>query len=236
MIRRMLLSSVGLSVLVLACLPDPKADYEKYIEATSSQRTMPVGPSDAAIDAKPPLDPIVGNYFTVCYASLATGRMDRALRFYTEVDFKPSATGGTVSITLFPLKVEARTFSKANTSTKPPLQFSNIAVSSDTRFNGSLPMVAIEGGANPISGRDIEIVPANLAGVLFSKPEFCSGLSGNITKPIMNAFDAVCSYYALAEGAEFSFPPKDPAFDDGETMVIPSIGKRVTKDNFKTCF
>jgi hypothetical protein len=228
-----LLSLTG-GLLFAACLPDAKGDYDKFVTVTEPQREKPGGGvSDAAVDAS--VVAIDANYLAVCYSALMTGSMGRTLRFYTQVKVDPMGAGGKAKLVLYPMRADARKFERGM-ATNSPLTYDNVTVGEDTRFTGILPMVAIEGAANPLSGKDITIDNVKLTGLLYAKDTFCSGFSGAITMPIQQEFDAICRYFALKEGDEFSFQNDDEAALPNAFLTIPAVrAARFASTDFKTC-
>lgn len=229
------LAFVGLSAaLVPACLPDAKGDYDKFVTATESQREKVGGGGigDASIDAS--VEAVDGTYFGICYSSLAADSLSRTLRFYVDVKIEPIGAGGKAKLVLSPMRADALKFDRTLTTT-PPLVYDNVEISSAARFSSTLGVVAINGAANPLTGRDIELKDVTLDGLLFSKPEFCSGFAGDITKPLQQPFTAICRYFAMKDGESFSFKDDEVAGLPGASMTIPSLNKTFTSKDFKSC-
>lgn len=224
---RIALCAAAVAVLVSACLPDAHQDYEDFLSKTESYRQS--GVVDAGpVDAKPPVDPIKGNYFASCYSDLMAGNLNKMLRFYTETEFVPETSGGKITLKLYPFKVTARSFAKSET-TNVPLSFEATPVDATGKFKATSPSIDIAGAANPFSGSDITISPLTLDGrfTATGKDKFCSGFAGKITKPITNDFTAACLFYPLKEGDAFDFPG-----GTGESLSIPSLSLTLKQDDF----
>lgn len=195
-----------LPIAASACV-DPKGDFDQYNDRTTGFRE--VKPVDASIpDTAPPAESFEGLYFGACLSTLAAGRIDRVLRFYTEVKFTPDATGGTGKLTL---KI---TSLKLGPNNGPPLTVgkdqtvgATLAVTDTPTtpqgvYAAAFGTANIPGAANPISGRDIVVEDTQLPG-RFAKEKFCSQLIGHVVQPtdIPLTGDAnTCIYFPVKEG------------------------------------
>jgi hypothetical protein len=171
--------------------------------ADSSTGAVDSGPSGT-----PGTVPVAGLYFGACLSTLAASRIDRVLRFYTEVAYTPptSAAQGTIELKLTALKVgpnqgpplrvsKAETVGQTYTVAKGPLSASGV-------YAGALGTLTVPGAANPISGRDIVVEQAAVPG-RFAPARFCSQLSGHVVQPtdLQLEGDAnTCLYFPVKEG------------------------------------
>jgi hypothetical protein len=192
-------SACALVLLSSACIPDPKGDFEEFGKNTESQRTQPVdaGP----LDGSAPREPIKRAFLGICLSSLSSGRPDKTLRFYTDVDYKPTATGGTLAIDLLPMKVDATVFEKAS-GIAPNTKFASVPVLASGGFAAAAAIVNVDGLANGISGRPITIEGVTLNGAI-KTGTFCARFAGQVTAPIQQAFTADCIFLPLDDKAAF---------------------------------
>lgn len=105
-----------------------------------------------------------GIYFAACLTKLAAGRIDRVLRYYTEVSYVPAggATGlaGEITMRLTALKLGvggAPPDAVSKSWTVGSTYTIDTSVASSGVYMGPLGTVIVPGAANPISGRDILI-------------------------------------------------------------------------------
>jgi hypothetical protein len=210
---------LGCSVPVLGagvcgCIPDPEGDFKNYNERTASFRNQEAG----AFDAAPPPGSFEGLYFAACLSKLAAGRVDRVLRFYTQVKFikdPDPATTGKISLELTPMKLGPNdgpppTVSKDQTVgdsykivDKPTnaIGVYDGAIGSDIDGDGKTE-VKIPGASNPISGREIEVETAAVNGRV-GPGRFCSQLSGEVVVPTIITLEGdanTCLYFPVKEG------------------------------------
>lgn len=208
--------SVLVLALVAACIPDPKGDFDDFVDRTAEDRakepTVPEG--GAGIDAAPPTEAVEGLYYGACLSALSSGDTVRVLRFYTKTKFTPGASaGGTLDLELFPLKA----WDKANNDVLPVEQSKvaeseirgkavtakAMAVDGAGKFVAELGTITMPGEANPITGRDIVIEKVVLRGIFGDGPRFCSSLEGQITSPInqpLLAKDNICIFAKAKDG------------------------------------
>lgn len=184
---------VSIPASIVGCLPHPADDFDDYNKRTEQYRQT----VDASSDSAPPEGSVKQLYFGACLSKLAAGRVDRVLRFYTEVDFVKDATGptGKISLKLTALKLAPGnqpppTVSKSETvgttysvDNQPTNALGVYAapIGTDTDGNG-IPDVQIPAASNPLSGRDIVVENASLPG-RFSPGTFCSQLIGHVVQP-----------------------------------------------------
>lgn len=193
-----------------ACIPDPKGDFQDYTDRTTEFRKSP---TDAAVpDATVIEGAVKGLYFGACLSKLAAGRIDRVLRFYTELEYTPDATGaktGKITLKLTALKLGANNgppdkvavdWKVGNTYTVDKSPTSDKGV-----YAASLGTVSIPGAANPISGRDIIVEQAAVPGKFadLGGGKFCSQLSGHVVQPTdipLEGADNTCIFLPVKEG------------------------------------
>lgn len=228
------LSGLALAALAAAaCIPHPDGDYEDYLGATESLRNGDIGVEgggggvgDAGIGvvAKD------GQYLAACLASLSGTRADKALRFYAETKFTPSADGttGTLGLVLYPFPVENTVFSKANVVGEP-IDVGQLPVAADARFSGVVARSSITRAANTISPRDIVIENTKLAGIYSSEGNFCSSFDTTVTAPITQPIVAKCTYIPLETGATYEVLV--PTGDSVKSAIIAG-GVELTPEKF----
>lgn len=202
-----------------ACIPDPRGDFENYTERTGQFRTV----ADASSDSVAPEGTVEGLYFTACLSKLAAGRVDRVLRFYTQLKFTPTPGGpnaGKISLELTALKLGPL---DANGNPGPPPTVSADQKVGETYkivdaptnalgvYQGAIGVlnpgkgkteVKVPGDANPISGRAITIETAAVNG-RFAAGTFCSQLSGEVVDPTIITLEGdanTCLYFPVKEG------------------------------------
>jgi hypothetical protein len=198
---------------VYGCIPHPSDDFDDYNKRTEQFRQT----VDASSDSAPPEGSVKGLYFGACLSKLAAGRVDRVLRFYTEVDFVKDATGptGKISLKLTAMKLapgnqppptvsKSETVGKTYTIDNQPTDALGVyagAIGSDTDGNG-VSDVQIPAESNPISGREIIVENAALPG-RFAPGTFCSQLSGHVVQPTDIELEGpanTCIYIPVKEG------------------------------------
>jgi len=208
MLSRSLTAALALALpLAAGACVDPKQDFDAYNDRTTGFReTKPV---DASVpETAPPTESFEGLYFGACLSTLAAGRIDRVLRFYTEVKFKPDATGGTGKLTLkiTALKLGPNLGAPPTVSKDQTVGQSYAVTDTPTTaagvFAADFGTVSIPGASNPISQRDITVEMTSLPG-RFAKEKFCTQLIGHVVQPtdIPLAGDAnTCLYFPVKEG------------------------------------
>ena len=195
------------------CIPHPRDDFDEYNERTAKYRET----GEATSSTVPPEASLKGLYFGACLSSLAAGRGDRVLRFYTEVDFVKDATGptGKISLKLTAMKLAPGnapppTVSKSETigptytvenAVTNALGVYSAPIGVDTDGNG-VPDVRIPGESNPISGREIVVEGTDLPGRI-TTGTFCSQLVGHVVQPTdvnLEGAANTCIYIPVNEG------------------------------------
>lgn len=208
----------GSLTLCMACIPDPKGDFDSYTDHTVQFRGQADG---GGVDSAPPTVAVEALYYGACLSKLAAGRIDRVLRFYTETKFRPDAAGGTgrLTIALTPMKLgpsNGAGFDPPPTVSKDQTIGTTYTVTDTATdamgiYAAVLGTVNVPGAANPISGRDIVVENAQAPGK-FGAGRFCSQLIGHVTVPtdIPLEGDAnTCIYIQVKEGD--ATPPLTPA-------------------------
>ena len=197
--------AIPMSVTGVACV-DPKGDFDQYNDRTTGFRETKL--VDASIpETAPPTESFKGLYFAACLSTLAAGRIDRVLRFYTELEFTPDATGGTgkLKLKLTALKLGANNGPPATVGADQKVG-TTLEVDTTTTAAGvyaaSFGTANIPGAANPISGRDIIVEMTSLPG-RFAKEKFCSQLIGHVVQPTdiqLEGDSNTCLYLPVKEG------------------------------------
>jgi hypothetical protein len=209
-------------LVVYACIPHPDDDYDKFLEATKDMRGSTTT-SDAAVDAKPPVDPVKGSYFAACYSDLMASNLHKTLRFYVQTEFVPEGTGGNLTLKFYPLKATTRTIAQSE-AVGNPFEFKS-PVAADGKFSASTDKADVNGQANPLSGRDITLSPVALNGRFGDKDKFCSRFTGKIVVPITQDFEAACLFFAQKDNATFALandpsgPSESLSLDNGATTA-----------------
>ena len=200
-----------LAAPVASCIPDPSADYKDYVEKTASYRQT--GGDGGKEDSSAPTQAIEGTYYASCLPDLAACRVDLTLRFYTETKFVPKGDaggGGTLDLTLSPLKVGSTTVAKANT-VGTPITAKLVDVATDGAYSASFgtdvcpvgnssACLTIDGQANPLTGRNIVVDGTVIAGIFGGADKFCGNLSGQIIQPLNQSLVASCLFIAVKDG------------------------------------
>lgn len=202
----------GLAVAVAACAPEVTQDFEDYqkrarafpepVVSTDAGPTVEAGP--------PPTEAVTGLYVASCLTELANGSTTRVFTFYTTTKFTPTDNGGTLAVTLQAM---------ALVKNKPPTIFSQAGtvgdplptVSGSTDVNGSFVItvpagveMTFPGAANPISGSDVALSNAGLAG-RFATTHWCARLNGHVDQPAaasrtLDQTKNFCIFVAAKEG------------------------------------
>ena len=219
----LLVGGVGVGSVVAGCLPNPKADYEDFVDRTESYRVDPSAADSAPPpDAQAPKEAVKGLYFTSCLSQLAFGDVRKLLRFYTVTEYTPSDTGGTLNLTMTPMlgfdpnagPIDGITGKPSGEFVSPDnfsLTFGRgPAIPAAGTVDGAGVFTAIMGTvellpeANPISGRPIKIESTVLKGRFASSTDtFCSTLAGQVVVPIqqpLSAPDNICLFVPLKDG------------------------------------
>lgn len=157
-------------------------------------------------DRAAPTQVIEGIYFGACLSKLA-GRVDRVLRFYTEVKYTPLVPDekATLQLKLTSLQLGPNngpppTVSKSATTGQT--YTSTSSVKPNGVYDAPLGTIKIPGEANPISGRDIDVEQAAVPGK-FGLAKFCSQLSGHVVQPtdiLLEGDSNTCIYLPVKEG------------------------------------
>jgi hypothetical protein len=189
-----------------ACIPNPGGDFEDFQERLASfpKQVLEASTFEAA---PPPTQAVEGTYYGACVAELAFGQANKRFSFFTTTKFTPEAAGGTLELSIQPLKLANEappaTVTKADAVGSlipaPPA-----TVAADGKFRVELGTVTVPGAANPISGSDVEILNAFLQG-RFAEGKFCSRLGGEVTKPAaaartLNPAKNTCYFVPIKDG------------------------------------
>ncbi len=214
--RRALSFLAWSTALATACIPHPSADFKEYEENTADMRKVAEVDAAPPEDAAPPVDPVKGVYFGTCFSQLSAGRTDRTLRFYTETEFVPSASGGTLTLKITSLRLPpTKTDPKTGTfgvAAKSGNTFTVAAAPVDAKgvFTAPFGTVNVPGDSNPISGRDIVILDTTFKGRFADTKKFCAQLSGKVTQPTEAQLEPnanTCLFFEAKEGIPYIDPP-----------------------------
>ena len=191
----------------IGCIPDPKGDFDDYTDRTGDFRKAPA--DSGAVDSAPPEGSVQGLYYGACLSTLAAGRVDRVLRFYTEVNYVadgPGAKTGKIDLKLTPMKLGPNNGPPEKVSKEWTTGQTYTVPATATNANGvyaaPLGTVNVPGNANPISGRDIIVEDAQVPG-RFAKEKFCSQLIGHVVQPTdipLEGDKNTCIYFPVKEG------------------------------------
>lgn len=210
--RRALLASAAVAAFV-ACIPNPKGDFEDFLEEVGPFLDDGAVPEAGPVDSVAPTEAIEGLYYTACLSALSFGDLNKVLRFYTQTKFTPDAAGqgGTISIRLAPLKG----WNTETASAEPPASVArseirgpevvaeNVAVDARGGFVANVGKVELEREANPISGRAITLENVVFKGFFGTNERFCTRLSANVTQPIQQPLTEAqnaCIFIKATEG------------------------------------
>jgi hypothetical protein len=238
-VRKALVSSataIAGITLIIACIPDPKGDYEDFTANPKNVKAAPItqsSSSSSGLTEQPdaaPLDVAPGGkkstYLAVCYPSVAGGDLSKTLRFIADVEVKGGANGNTLQLTLNPLNGTSRAFNRADI-VGAPIILKEAGLTGSGIFTLSVPSADILGPANTFSGRDITVKDLELQG-RYAEKKFCSGFAGDIIRPITSPFSAGCLYFAEEDAKTFgpsadrlSFSVQDVVLRGGDPMVNP---------------
>lgn len=174
--------ALAVGLVSLNGCPDPDQAYDDFAERfdninnnTGAGDTGGAGggpactaPAEGAFD---------GQYLFSLSASLNRAK---AFAFDTAVVTHASGDAITVDLSLQPLSKDDQT-----TPVGDPLVFTGLPVAADGSFDWDFGMVTLIGGANPITGADVEST-LQLHGTMCSETPgfFCGDVGGNVSKPI----------------------------------------------------
>ena len=217
-------SALTLSTIAIACIPHPKSDYEDFLERTAHLKPD-AEVVDASFDARPPDEAEEGLYAGICVSTLAAKDPRQALRFYTQTQFTPGASEGSLTLTIVPLlgwdipaqgPISPETIARSEARccpASPPCNrsetdcagysSSEAAVASNGRFTAEFGTIQLPGEANSISGRAAVIEGVKLEGLFGAGERFCAGLGGQLTVPYGFTFDPrqnTCVFQKVNEG------------------------------------
>jgi hypothetical protein len=187
------------AIIVVSCV-DPQGDYDEYLKRTEKYRTTAEA---GAIDAMAPTTSIKGTYYLACLPSLAFGNIDKLFRFYVESEFVPNVSGGGGKLTLRLTPIKIRDDGGALITSglvlhKEPaglLTVTDTPVAANGKFVANFMTAMVAATSNPISFRAITVENTTVTGIFQSAPDggpgdYCGGLSGQVTMPIMQDLGA----------------------------------------------
>jgi hypothetical protein len=159
----------------LACIPDPKGDFEDYKAAVVPYKPEAGGSFDGAAAT----EAYEGTFFGACLSQLAQNNPEKVFNFLTDVKFTPGAGGGQLVFKLTPLKtdqtpgpdqgrVPPKTVSRANITGTVLGNDTPIPTDARGKFTAVFGAVNVPGEANPISQRPVVISNGGMIG-LFSQ-------------------------------------------------------------------
>jgi hypothetical protein len=184
----------------------PTDDYESYLDLVkkrTSSSKPPAGclgtPDTSGVD-------LTGTFVGYCRVNFASA--SQALRLATRF----TQTGTTLEAKLTPLKTGAKTVNE--TVGDPELTATTDIL--EGKFSLDVGTVKVSGGANPISGSDIQLDNAVFEAVINSKDEILAELNGQLVKPFtLDLSDEtktdICLFVRLADGTTLPEPPPGEA-------------------------
>jgi len=190
-----------------ACIPHPDddfGDYQSRIRALPSQQ-IEASTFDAA---PPPTQAVKGLYYGACLSELAFGQVTKVFNFYTNTEFTPGPSGGTLSLTIQALRVvngvlPPETISSSGIS-GGVIPAPSAPVDAEGKFALTLGTVTVPGDSNPISGSNVLIENTTLTG-RFAENRFCARLGGDVRQPAaaartLNIDRNVCQFVPIKDG------------------------------------
>jgi hypothetical protein len=189
------------ATLIGACV-DPKGDYDSYVKRTESYRAM--GTEAGMTDSMAPTNVVKGTYYLSCLPGLAFGDISQLFRFYAESEFTPNMTGGggKLNLKLTPLIIrdDAGVFIPPSTlklkdEMKGVLTAMSVDVAANGKFSANFMTANVDSHSNPISFRNIT-VGTTVVGIFQAQTDggaadYCGGLAGQVTAPIMQNLGTV---------------------------------------------
>ena len=202
-----------LAVCSLACT-DPKGDFQDYVDRTAKYRETAEG---GTTDSMAPTTAVKGTYYLACLPFLAFGDISQQFRFYVDSEFTPAMTGGgklTLHLTPMIIRDDAGNLIPADTlklknEMKGVLNVMDVPVAANGAFTANFMTAMVDAHSNPISFRNITVENTTVQGIFQASPDggaadYCGGLSGQVTMPIMQdlgkASQNPCLFIPLKEG------------------------------------
>jgi hypothetical protein len=175
---------------------DPKGDFENYVERTADIRGGGTPQTDSGpIDGALPDGGVEAYYYVPCLASLAFGDINRALQFRGQVRFVPDGEGGTLTLTLAPIKRPVRPDGTKGPATElgdvtgAPIEAPPARVDANGRFQAILGNARVSGEANPFSNNNIDFENGRINGIFIDEDRLCGELDGQIVRPTQADLD-----------------------------------------------
>ncbi len=199
---RVLFAAFCVSGVAAVACTNPKGDYDEYVKRTEMYRMTGEG---GMTDSTAPTNAVKATYYLSCLPSLAFNDVSQLFRFYADSEFTPNMSGGGGKITfkLTPLIIRdnAGALIPANTLTLKDemtgvLQVMSVDVAANGKFVANFMTAMVDSHSNPISFRNITVENTTVAGIFQAAPDggpinFCGGLSGDVTAPIMQPLGPV---------------------------------------------
>lgn len=207
--------ALALAVLsAVAACTDPKGDFQDYVDRTAKYRETSEG---GATDSMAPTTAVKGTYYLACLPFLAFGDISQQFRFYVDSEFNPSMTGGgklTLHLTPMVIRDDAGNLLPADmlklkNEMKGTLNVMDVPVAANGSFTANFMTAMVDSHSNPISFRNITVENTTVQGIFQAAPDggpadYCGGLSGQVTAPIMQDLGKPsqnpCLFIPLKEG------------------------------------
>lgn len=191
-------ASVALALLaggvpLIAGCPDPNGVYDEFAERASK---VPVGPPAECGQTVSSVD---GEFFFALSAQLSP---KKPIVFLAIVTTEPDG----LHMSFQPLQADDRT-----TPIGPSIDVGPFPIDAENRFVAALPLLAVPGAANPITGSDIE-AQITLRGSVCADL-ICGGVEGQVTKPTTIMLDPAKSKFTMARVMTMGAYPEPPTIN-----------------------
>jgi hypothetical protein len=218
-----LLGAVTAASSMAGCV-DPASDYDNWYSRTADARAAAQSiDASTTFDGAPPDGGFTQVFAMACSTQIQPGFAD-ATRFTATATYTPSAGGGgQLTFQDWPLQAHAANLTQT-VGNQTPAQ--TVPVASD----GSATLVfgpsTIAGGANPVTGQDVQFDSTAALKFIVSQDSLCAGLVGNIINPFTIKLDPtrgdVCVFFPSTAGADFP-AVTDSAFTSSPCHAIPPL-------------
>lgn len=201
------------SAAVLACLPDPEKDFDKYKTDIAPYAALGGG---GTFDGSAATQAVEGTFYGACLSQLAQSNPDKVFNFIVDTKFTPNpgGGGGQLVLKLQPIKTEQQgtpdvvgrqppaTVTRANATGTVLGNGQPVPTDGEGKFTIQFGEVTVPGDANPISQRNVVIENGAMAG-RFLTNSFCTRLSGDVTVPLSVTLDPpknICQFRPIKDG------------------------------------